>query len=179
MVVGDPASPVVLVNKEHGLPPGWVPPDLVVPGVRFVFSGSDPKRQMRRVAAAALEALFAAATRDGVPLAAVSGFRSEAKQRDLFDHSAARRRDRGEPTPQRPGHSEHQTGLAMDVTGGDGRCPASNCFGGTPAAEWLAAHARDHGFVVRYPEGKESITGYDAEGDVAPPVTSGSRWPLR
>jgi zinc D-Ala-D-Ala carboxypeptidase len=69
----------------------------------------------------------------------------------------------GPPPPRysaRPGHSEHQTGLAIDVSGLDGRCQAEPCFAGTPAGRWLARHAPDFGFVVRYPEGKESVTGY-------------------
>jgi D-alanyl-D-alanine carboxypeptidase len=48
----------------------------------------------------------------------------------------------------------------MDVTGRDGACAAEPCFAGTPEAVWLAAHAAEHGFVIRYPEGAEAITGY-------------------
>lgn len=160
----DPASLLVLVNKEHGLPDGWVPPDLVEPGVPFSFSGHDPKRLLRAEAADALEALFAAAARDGLPLEGVSGYRSEQRQRDVFDASV---RDHGEAaalqTSARPGHSEHQTGLAMDVTSADGTCPAEDCFATTPEAAWLAAHAPEHGFVVRYPAGREGATGYAHE----------------
>ena len=54
----------------------------------------------------------------------------------------------------RPGHSEHQSGLAMDVGAID------NNYGNTPAGKWLAEHCADYGFILRYPQGKENITGY-------------------
>jgi D-alanyl-D-alanine carboxypeptidase len=132
--------------------------------VPFVFAGDDPKRLLRAEAAAGLATLFAHAASDGVPLAAVSGYRSEATQRDLYGLAVARRgRADADRVSARPGHSEHQTGLAMDVTGADRRCPAEDCFAGTPAARWLAAHAHEHGFIIRYPEGKEVVTGYEYE----------------
>jgi D-alanyl-D-alanine carboxypeptidase len=63
----------------------------------------------------------------------------------------------------RPGYSEHQTGLALDVLPADGACQEFGCFGGTPQAAWLAEHAAAYGFVVRYQEGQQAITGYTAE----------------
>jgi D-alanyl-D-alanine carboxypeptidase len=160
-VVTDPESITVLVNKTWRLPPGWQPPDLVPPDVAFVFDGPSPKRLLRTEAAAALEELFAAAEGDGLPLAAVSGFRTEQTQAQLFDAYVARDGEaEASRYSARPGHSEHQTGLAMDVTGRDGACAAEPCFAGTPEAVWLAAHAAEHGFVIRYPEGAEAITGY-------------------
>ena len=63
----------------------------------------------------------------------------------------------------RQGHSEHQTGLAVDVTGADGRCPASACFAGTRPARWLTTNASRFGFIVRYPAGAERVTGYAHE----------------
>ena len=160
----DPASIGVLVDRTHGLPSGWVPPDLVAAEVPFTFAGDDPKRLLRAEAAAALEGLFADAATAGVPLRAVSGYRSESTQADLYA-LAVRHHGRAEAdrTNARPGHSEHQTGLAMDVTGADGRCPAEACFGATPAARWLVDHAPARGFVVRYPAGKEAVTGYGYE----------------
>jgi D-alanyl-D-alanine carboxypeptidase len=63
----------------------------------------------------------------------------------------------------RPGHSEHQTGLTMDVSGHSGTCAAEDCFADTKEALWLADHAAEHGFIVRYPKGKEAVTGYKYE----------------
>lgn len=151
----------LLVNKRHGLPARYRPRDLVEPRVRFLAGTSDEGRLLRRRAARALERLFAAAARDGLALAGVSGFRSFASQRALF---AGYARERGVENAAhvsaRAGHSEHQTGLAVDIAGADGRCAASRCFAGSRAARWLGRHAAEHGFVVRYPRGGEGVTGY-------------------
>lgn len=163
-VVADPMALTVLVNKSWRLPPGWEPPDLVEPNVSFTFAGPDPKRLLRSPAAAALESLFAAAAQAGHPLAAVSGYRSEEKQADLYGLSVSEQGvAQADLHSARPGHSEHQTGLAMDITGADGSCAVEACFAATPAAAWVAAHAAEHGFLVRYPEDKATITGYGYE----------------
>ena len=163
-VVADPLSVTVLVNKQWRLPPGWEPPDLIEPNVPFTFSGDDPKRYVREPAAIALASLFAAAAQAGTPLAAVSGYRSEQTQADLYGLAVS---EQGEVQADlhraRPGHSEHQTGLAMDITSADGTCAVEECFGTSPAGVWVAAHAHEHGFIVRYPAGKEAVTGYAYE----------------
>ena len=61
----------------------------------------------------------------------------------------------------KPGYSEHQTGLAIDVGGGG--CGIEDCFGETAEGKWLASNAYSYGFIIRYQAGKESITGYRAE----------------
>jgi D-alanyl-D-alanine carboxypeptidase len=63
----------------------------------------------------------------------------------------------------RPGHSEHQTGLAVDVGNANGDCELEICFGSTNFGEWLKNNAPSYGFIIRYPEGKESATGYQYE----------------
>jgi D-alanyl-D-alanine carboxypeptidase len=160
----DPTSVQVLVNATHPLPPGYVPPDLVVPMVPFTFSGANQKRMMRQEAATALVGLFTAARADGVGLAGVSAYRSEARQRDLFGQYSHRNGvEAASQYSAAPGTSEHQTGLAIDVSGSDGRCQASPCFGSTAPARWLATNGARFGFIVRYPPGKEAITGYQYE----------------
>lgn len=62
-----------------------------------------------------------------------------------------------------PGTSEHETGLAIDVAGADGGCSITDCFADKPEAKWLAEHTHEYGFINRYPEGKEHITGYKYE----------------
>jgi D-alanyl-D-alanine carboxypeptidase len=154
----------VLVDKRRGLGPRYRPRDLVVPRVAFLAGTSAEGHRLRRRPARALEGMFAAARRDGVRLAGVSGFRSFASQRALF---AGYARERGAEdaahVSARAGHSEHQTGLAIDISGADGRCAATACFAGSRPARWLAAHAARFGFVVRYPRGEEEVTGYDFE----------------
>lgn len=152
-----------LVNKEHGLPADYVPPDLTKPNVKFVYQTEEIK-QMRKEAADALEEMFAAAEKDGVPLAAVSGYRSYQTQKVLYNNYVKRDgQEAADRYSARPGHSEHMTGLSMDIAGADGKCAASDCFHDTKEAQWLKENAHKYGFILRYPPGKEEITGYKHE----------------
>jgi len=160
----DVNSVAVLVNKEFGLPDNYNPTDLVYPNVRFTFKEKIEKRMMRSEAAKALENLFEGAEKDGVYLAGVSGYRSHKTQTALFNRYVQRDGEEKAKTYSAvPGHSEHETGLSIDVSGSDGKCAAEDCFGGTKEADWLAQHASEYGFIIRYPEGKDSITGYKYE----------------
>lgn len=163
-VTAHPGDLAVLVNKQVMLPVGYRPADLVEPNVPFIFSEKSEKRLLRKEAAQALEQMFAGAKKAGIFLAGVSGYRSFDTQRDLYNYYV---RTQGEATARQysagPGHSEHQTGLAMDVSGSTGKCAADDCFADTPEAKWLAAHAVEYGFIIRYPKGKEAITGYAYE----------------
>lgn len=163
-VVAQPESVAVLVDKQYKLPDNYEPNDLVYPDVRFTFSEKIDKRKMRKEAAGALEELFAGAEKDGIYLAGVSAYRSQATQKTLFNNYVKKDgMEKALTYSAFPGTSEHQTGLAIDVSGSDGKCAATDCFGGTPEAEWLADHAPEYGFIIRYPEGKDAITGYKYE----------------
>jgi D-alanyl-D-alanine carboxypeptidase len=84
-----------------------------------------------------------------------SGFRSYAYQQNLYNRYVARDgKAEADRYSARPGHSEHQTGLAMDVNS------VGQSFAYTSEGKWLAAHAHEYGFIIRYPKGKEDITGY-------------------
>ena len=85
-----------------------------------------------------------------------SGFRSYATQAQLYQSYVNQEgQAAADRYSARPGYSEHQTGLAFDVIGTDGQLVED-----AGAAQWLLDHAPDYGFVVRYPRGKESVTGY-------------------
>ncbi|ALS28246.1 peptidase M15 [Paenibacillus sp. 32O-W] len=164
MVVANPDSLAVLINKQYTLPENYEPEDLVYPDVPFIFSEKVDKRKLRKEAAEALEKLFAGAKEDGIELAGVSGYRSYERQKELFESYVKRDgEEKARTYSALPGTSEHQTGLSIDVSGSDGRCAAQDCFAGTPEAEWLAEHAAEYGFIIRYPKGKEDITGYKYE----------------
>ncbi|WP_062107306.1 M15 family metallopeptidase [Bacillus niameyensis] len=163
-VVTDPTDIRVLVNKQFKLPDDYAPDDLVYPDVRFIFSEKVEKRQMREVAAKELEKMFAAAEKDGIYLAGASGYRSQATQIILYNNYVDKDgKEAADRYSARPGHSEHQTGLTMDVSTSSGECAVQDCFADTPEAKWLAEHAHDYGFIIRYPKGKENITGYQYE----------------
>ncbi|MVO98906.1 M15 family metallopeptidase [Paenibacillus lutrae] len=160
----DPQSVSVLVNKEYKLPDNYKPADLTYPDVPFLFKEKIEKRMMRQEAAGALEKMFAGAKKDGINLAGVSAYRSHATQTTLFNRYVQKD---GEEAAKKysavPGHSEHETGLSIDISGSTGACAADDCFAGTPEAKWLADNAQNYGFIVRYPKGKENITGYQYE----------------
>jgi D-alanyl-D-alanine carboxypeptidase len=117
-------------------------------------------RRLRPEAARAARELLAAARADGVRIVLVSGYRSYDEQAATYAGWVAQQGQAAADTASaRPGHSEHQTGLAVDVGEGSG-CDLQVCFADTAAAAWVADHAAEHGFVVRYPRGAQAVTGY-------------------
>ncbi|EGK13384.1 D-alanyl-D-alanine carboxypeptidase [Desmospora sp. 8437] len=159
----DPTSHTVLVNQTHPLPDGYVPPDLVIPDVPFPFRENLPKKQLRREAGEALEQLFAEAEKQGMRLYAQSGYRSYERQKELYAFKGNRAGGAANQVSARPGTSEHQTGLAMDITCSAVGFKLNRSFAQTREGRWVAEHAHQHGFIIRYPEGKEEITGYTYE----------------
>lgn len=158
------APALLLINKENGLSPAYEPPDLRVPRVPFSFTKELPHRKMAAEAASALEKLFARAKSDHIELVGVSGYRPYSYQRAVYRWNV---RMVGKKTADRtsalPGHSEHQTGLAMDLSIPYLHFKLDERFGDTKAGHWIASHAAEYGFIIRYPKGKEEITGYQYE----------------
>lgn len=163
-VIADPDHADVLINSDHRLDASYIPPDLTVPDVRFSFSEALDRRMLRKEAAEALESLFQAADADGISLFAISGYRSYERQRQIFDTSV---QNRGEERTREviavPGTSEHQSGLAMDVSSQSNGFRLNTDFADTPEGEWVADHAHEHGYIIRYLEGYEAITGISFE----------------
>lgn len=147
----DPASIWVVANKVRPLQPKeYAPSDLVSVG-----NG----HQMRAEAAAAFIKLKSSAGSAGHAISAQSGYRSYNTQVATYNRWVSELgQAEADRQSARPGHSEHQTGLALDVGGGG--CNIEECFGNTAGGKWVAAHAHEYGFIVRYPQGKEHITGY-------------------
>lgn len=145
-----------LVNRQHAISEAYIPP------VRTV-DVTGMRQAMRADAAQAMEELFAAAKADKIGLASVSGYRSYARQKAIY----GRKQDTaGEETADSlvalPGTSEHQLGLAMDLAR-KGASQLNSGFGKTKAGQWVAENAWRFGFIVRYQEGMEAITGYAFE----------------
>lgn len=160
-VVTNATAQTVIVNKQRSLPKGYEPSDLVVPNVPFSFDGPHEKRHMRKEAAGALEKLFAAAKKDGIKLRAVSGYRSYARQKTIYNNNVKTKGlEYASKVSAVPGMSEHQTGLAIDVSSPSVGNALEQSFGSSKEGQWLAKHAPEYGFVIRYPKGKENITGY-------------------
>lgn len=151
----DPSSIWVIVNKTHPITPSDFRPELTI--VRDY--------QVATAAAGALEAMLVAAEQAGHPLKIASAFRSYGYQQGVHARLVAERgQAAADMVSARPGHSEHQTGLAVDLQSWDDpHCALETCFGETPAGAWLAAHAWEHGFVVRYTAANQEATGYAPE----------------
>lgn len=161
----DPESIAVLVNKQNSLPADYVPSDLREVNIPFIFSEKSEKRLMRKEAAENLEKLFAAAKKENLFLYGVSGYRSYNTQKYLFSNNTKRfgSEEKANMISARPGESEHQTGLAMDVTSERAGFGLNESFADTPEFTWLKENAHNYGFIIRYPKEKEHITGYSYE----------------
>ncbi|UUI04076.1 D-alanyl-D-alanine carboxypeptidase family protein [Oceanobacillus jeddahense] len=163
-VVSNPYDELALVNKSFALPDDYIPEDLIVPDVPFPFTEDLPQKYMRENAAHALEELFEGAEEAGLEMFAQSGYRSYDRQDDIFAANASQHgEDHANTYSARPGESEHQTGLAMDVTSAEVNLELVEAFGETEEGQWLAENAPEYGFIIRFPEGKEDITEYQYE----------------
>lgn len=162
--VSVPDSLYVLTNKLNHLPENYTPETLRVPDIRFSIKDYDEKKNQREEPALGLEAMFADAEAEFHYLYAVSGYRSYNRQQTIYNYNVDTRGvEQTDKVSARPGHSEHQTGLAMDIS-----CEAVGFgleyeFGATEEGKWIASNAHNYGFIIRYPETKVDITGYNYE----------------
>lgn len=156
--IDEPSSTWVIVNKQRPLNPQTYRPDDLV----YVdLPGSVV--QLREEAAVALRQMHAAADRDGAPFLMSTAFRTYGFQQGLYNgYVSSKGQSTADRLSARPGYSEHQTGLAADVYDPAG-CHLSRCYATTPSGRWVAEHAAEYGFIVRYPDGGEPVTGYTYE----------------
>lgn len=146
-------SDILLVNADHRLDKDYVPDGLVnLYQQRHSFRLANADIYLTRETYEAMEKLFHAAEEDGMNgFIITSGYRDYNRQAEVFAES--------EPgKAQEPGASEHQTGLAFDVT-----VETANGFESTPQYRWLCEHAAEYGFIQRYPPNKSSVTGISYE----------------
>lgn len=159
--IDNPLSYQVLVNKQFFLPSDFQPDDLRILNVSDASKNPNSTIMLRERAAEMAEQMFREAQLENLEILLVSGFRSFERQNRLYDDYVARY---GEKEANRfsaqPGHSEHQTGLAMDLSTSALGGGISEEFSKTPEGEWLRANAHRFGFIIRYPEGREEETGY-------------------
>ena len=128
---------IMIANKSYGLPEDYCPGEIV------------------HEADVAYDEMKAAAAKAGVSLHIVSGFRDYETQEVIYNRYVAQDgKAAADRYSARPGHSEHQTGYSMDLNS------LSTSFGQTTEGKWLAQNCWKYGFIIRYPQGKENITGY-------------------
>lgn len=165
---------LVLVNKENALPDGYDPKLKTLPSKYFVNTGRN--MQFSSVAAPYLEQMIAAAAADGINFSIWSAYRSEAYQEANFKshvnsyltlgYSESAAESKTAETVAPPGHSEHQTGLAIDIisaTWDDTHSELTDDFDETKEFQWLKQNCATYGFILRYPKDKISITEYEYE----------------
>jgi zinc D-Ala-D-Ala carboxypeptidase len=147
----------VVVDKLRRLKPKkYVPKGLVTMNVPHAYTPV-----LRRDAAKAYLKMFRAARRDGIDLVVQSGYRSYATQVSVYNGwVASLGKEAADRQSARPGYSEHQIGLSVDIAAADRACTIQACFGRTPEGKWLMRNAPRFGWHLRYPRGKTSITGY-------------------
>lgn len=150
---GDPNAIDVVINKKRCFNPiDFVPGDLTSYDGYVVSAKILPD----------MTALFAAAANAGVPLSLTSSYRSYANQVATYNYwvSANGSTAAADTVSARPGYSEHQTGFVFDLSAGG--C-SLECFRGSAQYQWMLSNASTFGFIERYPQGLESVTGYSPE----------------
>ena len=149
---------LLLANAENPLPQDW---SIQTEEVQNGY-------EMDKRAAPAMREMIQAAKEDGVELMLCSAYRSVEKQQQLFDRSQQAYMAQGMSEEEAyaktatetaiPGTSEHQTGLAADIVTPTYQMLDAG-FADTPAGQWLSEHAAEYGFVLRYPQDKQEVTG--------------------
>ena len=159
--IDDPASLWVVSDKLRRLNPvDYAPADLVTVDVAH----QNPP-VLRSEPAAALLQLFAAGEAEGAGAFQVqSAYRSYATQVSVYDGWVAQLgQAQADIQSARPGYSEHQTGLVVDISPVPLSCALQACMGDTPQGKWLAANAWRYGWLLRYPADKTAVTGFTYE----------------
>ena len=149
---------LILVNKFYKLSSEYIPEDLTTINLNYAY---DDNRVRKEVSDAYVK-MASAAKEDGVKLIANSSFRDYDRQEAVYkDFYYSEGIDYADKYAARPGHSEHQTGLCIDIfTGGNS---TTENFEDSDAFKWLSKNAYKYGFILRYPKGKEYLTGYNYE----------------
>ncbi len=154
----------LVVNKQRPISTEYVPVDLVDVNVNKRTDKSAEELMLRQEAAKALEQLFAGASNSQLLLLMGSAYRSASLQNSYYtNYVASYGQAEADKFSAKPGTSEHQTGLAADISTADRSCYLEVCFADTTEGKWLAKNAHKYGFIVRYQDGKEAVTGYQYE----------------
>ena len=150
-------TPYVLVNKYYYLGSNYVPDNLEELDTNYSKGGISLVKEAKE----AFIQLVDAAKQDGYTIRAISAYRSYEYQEGLYQRYVNQDGiELADTYSARPGFSDHQTGLAVDV---DNRELDFNSFEQTKEFTWMQEHAVEYGFILRYPKDKTAITGYTYE----------------
>ncbi len=149
----------ILANKYYSLGEDYEPEDLVNVDIKYYYG--EPKK-IRSEAYDAFIEMWNAAYEDGIYLILISGYRSAAHQKEVYDaYQADKGTKYADSIAARTGYSEHQTGLALDIYSKE--CTSQAKFHESKSYEWLINNSYKFGFILRYPKDKQNITGYNYE----------------
>lgn len=149
----------VLANKYYKLPDNYLPDDLVSINIKYYYG--DAKKIRSEVYDAFLN-MWNAAYEEGIYLIIIDAFRTHQDQVEAYQYyEKLKGSEYADTIAARPGYSEHQTGLAFDIYSKENT--SSQTFKDSESYRWLVNNAYKYGFILRYPEGKEKITGYRFE----------------
>jgi D-alanyl-D-alanine carboxypeptidase len=148
---------IILVNSKYGLSWGFFPTELVnLQGVGFIKRPNETM-QIKKSALSAYSLLYQAMQSQQLEPLVFSAYRPYEKQKTLWEEADPLNR----MYLAKPGHSEHQTGLALDIASMESGL--TDYFENTIVFHFLSKHAHEFGFILRYPKNKEHITGYPYE----------------
>jgi D-alanyl-D-alanine carboxypeptidase len=143
-----------LVDKQHPLPDGYEP-DNLVPLQAGLYRLDQSGIRLRKIAADALQEMAAAAAKDGITFVIGSAYRSAAYQAQIYERAVnASGKETADRESAQSGKSQHQLGLTVDFS------PIDDAFAETPACKWLKENASHFGWSLSFPDGYEEITGY-------------------
>ena len=156
---------LILVNKEkeNHLAESYKPDDLEHVKY-FAADRSEAGRYLRAEASKQFQKMVEDAQEEDIEIVVTTAYRSYSFQSTLFNNYVAQKGEaEANKTSARPGESEHQTGLAADLSTGEINYRNSSDFGDTKAGAWVAENCYKYGFIIRFPDGQEDITGYTYE----------------
>ena len=155
---------LILANKQNELENDFKPTDLE--RVKYFAPGrDDAARFMRSQAAKSMNQMLEAAKAEGYEIVITTAYRSYNLQKIIFDNNVKKSGsvEIANKTSAKPGQSEHQTGLAADLSSKNLDYELTAEFGDTDEGKWISENAWEYGFILRYPKDKEEITGYSYE----------------
>lgn len=153
-----------LINKDNRTKYNDIKSDLIVPNVNLVAPIKEEKNLLRKEAAKALEDMLTSAKNEAnLNIFLNSGYRSEERQMEVYNSEIHRAGEGGKNYVATPGYSEHQTGFAVDLTCKSIKFRVEECFEDSEEGKWVINNAHRYGYILRYPRGKEKLTGYNYE----------------
>lgn len=150
---------LLLVNRVNGLNKDYIPEGLSIPNIDFTDESDNEEKHVAKTIVEPIENLVNSAKEEGIILIGNSAYRSYESQKRTYRNSIkSQGKELADSYVAKPGFSEHQTGLCIDITNED-----RYFVQGTREADWLAENCHRFGFIIRYPEGRKSITGIEYE----------------